>query len=157
VRLLKVTSAAFEDNGRIPPRFTADGANISPPLAWSNIPPDAKSLALIVEDPDAQQPPSVHWLVYGIPPGVQGIPEGLPTRPELQNPITAVQGSNTRGTVGYAGPEPPRGHGTHKYHFRLYALDEPIQVEPGITRDQLMQLITSHVIATGEVIGTYER
>jgi Raf kinase inhibitor-like YbhB/YbcL family protein len=154
---LKVTSAAFDDKGRIPAKFTADGANISPPLAWSNIPRSAKSLALILEDPDAPRgEPWVHWLIYQIPASVQSLPEGIAPRPMLQTPVSALQGANTWGHTGYGGPQPPKGR-PHQYHFRLFALDTQLEITAGLTRQELMAAIKDHVIGTGEAIGIYER
>ena len=158
VRPLKITSPAFDVNGKIPPRFTADGADISPALAWTNVPRGTQSLALILEDSDAASPePLTHWIMYRIPPAITSIPEGVPTRDALDDPPNAVHGTNSFRVRGYSGPEPPRGHGAHHYHFRLYALNTMIDDAPGLTRSELMKLIRLHVISTAEVVGTYER
>jgi Raf kinase inhibitor-like YbhB/YbcL family protein len=158
VRPLKITSPAFDVNGKIPPRFTADGANVSPALAWTNVPRGTKSLVLILEDSDAASPePFAHWVVYRIPPAISGIPEGVPPGDTLDDPPSAVHGVNTLDVRGYSGPSPPRGHGPHHYHFRLYALDTMIEAEPGLTRAELMDLVRGHVISAAEVVGTYQR
>jgi len=147
---MKIHSKAFNDNGHIPHKYAGDGENISPPLEWEDVPPNAKELALVVEDPDAPQPqPFVHWLVYGIPPETHALPEG-----QARN---VVQGRNTAGRQGYLGPMPPRGRGPHHYHFRLYALDSKIVVERGAGRDELLEKMKGHVLAESETVGIYER
>jgi Raf kinase inhibitor-like YbhB/YbcL family protein len=156
VRPLRVTSAAFEHNGKIPPKFTAEGANVSPPLAWGNLPPTTCSLALIAEDLDNPRPEaSVNWVIYGIPASVAGLPEGMPGGQTIFDPIPAVQGVNARGVVGYMGPEAGKARGEKRVHFRLFALDRRPDLAPGASRDELMAAIKRHVIGTGEVVGVY--
>jgi Raf kinase inhibitor-like YbhB/YbcL family protein len=147
---LALTSPAFADNSPIPRRYTGEGEDISPPLAWSGAPQDTKELALICDDPDAPTPtPWVHWVVYGIPPTQRELPEGA------REPLTP--GQNNFHRTGYGGPLPPRGDGVHHYHFRLYALDAPLQTEPGLTKEQLVTMMRGHILAEGELVGTYER
>jgi Raf kinase inhibitor-like YbhB/YbcL family protein len=147
---LILTSPAFPAQSPIPRKYTGEGQDISPPLAWSGVPQDAKELALICEDPDAPPPtPWVHWVAYGIPPTQQGLPEGAHEH--------LTQGQNDFHKTGYAGPMPPPGHGVHHYHFRLYALDAPLQAGPGLTKKQLQAAMRGHILAEGELIGTYER
>lgn len=147
---LSLTSPAFAANGPIPRKYTGEGQDISPPLTWSGVPAGAKELALICEDPDAPQPtPWVHWVAYAIPPMLTGLPENA--RENM------IDGQNDFGRRGYNGPMPPQGHGVHHYHFRLYALAQPLQRGPGLTKEQLLDAMNRHVLAEGELVGTYER
>jgi len=115
-------------------------------------------MALIVDDPDAPRPePLVHWVLYEIPADVRTLNERIPTTPILDDPPRAVQGKNSWGTSGYRGPAPPRGHGTHHYHFRLYALDAPIAAANGLDKAGLLRTMQGHVLGEAELIGTYER
>jgi Raf kinase inhibitor-like YbhB/YbcL family protein len=148
---LTVSSPAFEHGSTIPAQFTAEGDDIPPPLAWSPPPPGTRSVALLVEDPDAPNPDAptrtfVHWIVTGIPAAVTSITGELPTG--------AVPGTNDLGDHAWAGPNPPIGR--HRYFFRLFALDIEL-VAPGITKLELLAAIRGHVLAQGELIGTYER
>jgi len=146
-------------NGRaIPRRYTEDGEDLSPPLTWSGVPEGTKELALIVDDPDAPRAePWVHWVLYKIPADVRALTEGLPRTPTLGIPAGARQGKNSWGTVGYRGPAPPKGHGKHHYHFRSYALDTPLAALPGLDKAGLLAAMHGHILATAELVGTYER
>lgn len=149
---LTLTSAAFAAGAPIPQRFayTGEGENVSPPLAWSGVPAGAQELALICDDPDApSSEPWVHWVLYGIPASASGLAEG--------ETGGAVAGQNGWGEAGWGGPFPPPGHGVHHYHFKLYALDAPVGLAPGATKPALLQAIEGHVLATAELVGTYER
>ena len=147
---ITVTSPAFAANGPIPKHYTGEGDDVSPPLSWSGVPEGAKELALICDDPDAPTAkPWVHWVIYTIPPMQTGLPEGA------QNDFTA--GQNDFHQTGYGGPMPPPGHGVHHYHFRLYALDAALLVGPGLTKEQLLAAMQGHIMAEGELVGTYER
>lgn len=160
VMALQVKSSAFSNNEPIPRKYTEDGQDLSPPLSWSGAPEQTKQFALIVDDPDApREEPWVHWVLYKIPPGTTSLPEGLPRTKTLDMPAGAVQGVNSfRGdNIGYRGPAPPPGHGTHHYHFKVYALDTIIDAGPGLTKDALLKQMEGHVLATGELVGTYER
>jgi Raf kinase inhibitor-like YbhB/YbcL family protein len=154
---MTVQSTAFEPGMTVPKKYTGEGQDISPPLAWSGVPKETKELALICDDPDAPRPePWVHWVIYGMPPNVTGLPEGVPKEPRVQSP-PALQGKNTSNQLGYNGPMPPPGHGVHHYHFKLYALDSELKLAPGLTKDQLLRQIKPHVIAESELVGTYQR
>jgi Raf kinase inhibitor-like YbhB/YbcL family protein len=158
---LRVTSSAFNQGQPIPKKYTGEGADVSPPLAWKGVPANAKELALICDDPDAPRPtPWVHWVIYKIPVTAKGLPEGVPREPRLKEPAGALQGENSwpaGENTGYSGPMPPPGHGVHHYHFKLYALDAPIEVEPGLDKDALLAKMKGHIVAEDEVMGTYER
>ena len=148
-----ITSTAFEQGGMIPEKYTCDGMDISPPLAWKSLPDDAKSLALICEDPDAPAGTWVHWVLYNLSPEIRKLTEHLPIDKTLAN--GAMQGTNDFGKTGYGGPCPPGG--THRYYFKLYALDTDPGVEPGITKAQLLEAIKGHVLAEGQLMGKYKR
>jgi Raf kinase inhibitor-like YbhB/YbcL family protein len=135
---------AFRKNGRIPARYTADGENASPPLSWSDLPKGTKELALIVDDPDAPRAePFVHWVMYKIPPEAGGLSEGVPQQSKPTTPSGAMQGKNSYDHLGYDGPSPPPGHGTHHYQFKLYALDAPLEIQPGLDNAALMAAMTA--------------
>ena len=152
---------AFGHGAPIPKKFTSEGEDVSPPLLWRGVPEGTRELALICDDPDAPTPePWVHWVLYGLSPDVTQLPEGLPDAVELRSPVAARQGLNSwpSGQVhGYRGPEPPRGHGVHHYHFRLYALDAPLGLKPGIDKKALLAAMSGHCLGEAEWIGTYER
>ena len=154
---MTISSPAFADGQTIPVQYTGDGQNISPPLEWSNPPAGCLSAAMIVDDPDAPRPqPWVHWVIYNLPPqGSLGPNVGQAQRPS--QPAGAVQGFNTAGQTGYMGPSPPKGHGVHHYHFKLYALDRPLDPRPGMTKEQLLSAMQGHILAQAELAGTYER
>lgn len=155
---IKLTSSAFEANQPIPEKYTIEGANVSPPLDWSNLPEGVQQIALIVDDPDApREKPFVHWVIYGIPGKVEGLSEDVPQEKTVSQPVQAVQGTNDFGKTGYGGPAPPEGHGVHHYHFKVYALAESMDLEPGMDKEQLLEAIQGHILAQGELVGTYER
>ena len=151
-------STAFDAQARVPQRHTGDGVDLSPPLTWTPAPAGTRELALVVDDPDAPTAePWVHWLLYKIPPQTTSLEEGIPTTRSLSQPPGAVQGQNSWRTVGYRGPAPPPGHGTHHYHFKLYALDAPLTLEPGLDKRKLLAAMEGHVVAEAELVGTYSR
>jgi len=154
---VSITSTAFEAGQPIPKKYSGEDADVSPPLAWSDIPKDAKELALICDDPDAPMGTWVHWVLYKIPADATGLPEDLPREKTLKTPAGAAQGVNSFGNVGYGGPMPPQGRGTHHYHFKLYALDKPVTLQPGVDKNTLVAEIHDHVLAQGELMGTYQR
>ena len=155
---ITVHSTAFDPGQPIPGRHTEDGEDVSPELSWSGLPEGTKELALIVDDPDAPtDEPWVHWVIYRIPADIDALAEGIPYADVLAAPAGALQGLNTWGTVGYRGPAPPPGHGTHHYHIKLYALDDALELEPGLDKKTLLSAIEGHLLAQGELIGTYER
>lgn len=150
---LTVTSKAFAEGGIIPSKYTCDGANISPPIAWSGMPERTKSLALISDDPDAPRGTWVHWVIYDIPANTNELPEHVPTVKTLPN--GAKQGTNDFHRIGYGGPCPPSG--THRYYFKLYALDTKIDLEPGATKEELVRAMQGHILAEGQLMGKYSR
>lgn len=154
---LAVRSAAFVSGQPLPPRFSAYHDDASPSVSWSPV-PAARSYALIMEDPDAAATrPFVHWVIYNIPATSTLLPEGLPMEPRLLKPDGALQGANSRGSVGYYGPRPPVGDPPHHYHFQVLALDRMLDLKPGATRDEVLEAAKGHVIGGGEVIGTYRQ
>jgi Raf kinase inhibitor-like YbhB/YbcL family protein len=158
---IRLTSSAFANGQPIPKKYTGEGADVSPPLAWSNLPEATKELALICDDPDAPTPePWVHWVIYKIPASLAGLPEGVARDVRLKNPPGALQGQNSwpkgKGNIGYRGPMPPPG-GTHHYHFKLYALEAHLSADSGLDKKALLLEIQEHVLAAGELVGTYER
>jgi len=155
---MTLQSDAFADGKEIPRRHTEDGDDLSPPLTWSGLPEGTRQLALMVDDPDAPRAePWVHWIVYKIPADARVLTEGIPPTPALDIPRGAMQGKNSWGTDGYRGPAPPKGHGTHHYHFRLYALDLPLRAAQGLEKAGLLEAMQGHVLAEAELVGTYER
>lgn len=158
---IPLQSEAFSHGTAIPKQYTGEGKDISPPLRWSDVPEGVQEFALICDDPDAPTTqPWVHWVIYAIPKDVRSLPEGVPADAELKTPASSRQGRNswTSGrTVGYRGPMPPPGHGVHHYHFKLYALDEKLDLEPGADKNTLLRRMAGHVLAEGELTGTYQR
>lgn len=150
---LALTSPAFTHGQPIPRKYTCDGEDVSPPLSWTGVPPDAKSLALIADDPDAPVGTWVHWVLFDIPPGQGGLPEHLPPTAELDG--TGIHGSNSWQHLGYGGPCPPGG--THRYFFKLYALDTLLALPAGAGKAQLLSAMEGHVLAHTELMGTYQR
>lgn len=155
---LVIRCQAFESGAAIPRRYTGDGEDLSPPLSWSGLPPETRELAMIVDDPDAPTPePWVHWVIYKIPASVGQISEGVHARPNPTFPTGSLQGKNSWGSVGYRGPAPPRGHGVHRYFFKLYALDAALDLTPGLDKPGLLKAMSGHILAHGELLGTYQR
>lgn len=157
---IKVESPVFGEGREIPRRYTEDGVNVSPPIAWERPSENVAEFAMICEDPDAPcDKPWVHWVIHGIPGSVHRLEEGMPRDAVLSSPAGAHQGINSwgSGNIGYRGPAPPRRHGLHHYHFKLYALDESLNLASGISKETLLTAMQGHVIGTGELIGTYER
>lgn len=142
---MKLTSPAFEHNQMMPKKFTCDGEDICPALEIQDIPPKAQSLALIVDDPDAPMGTWVHWVVYDIP-VTSAIPE---------NNIPGKQGSNNFGRKDYGGPCPPSG--THRYFFKLYALDKELEAREGLNKQELEKAMQGHILGNAELIGLYKR
>ena len=155
---MRLMSDAIAPDAAVPRQYTGDGQDVSPPLRWEGLPAGTKELALICDDPDAPTPePWVHWVIYKIPAGAPGLPEVVPPVEKPPAPSGALQGRNTFGKTGYGGPAPPRGHGVHHYHFRLYALDAPLNVGPGLDKKGLLSAIAGHVLEDVELVGTYKR
>ena len=145
----ELTSVAFAAGEPIPAKYTCDGANVSPPLAWSDAPPGTQSLALIMDDPDAPAGTWDHWLLFNIPANVRNLPE------QAGAPAGSVDGKNGWGRTGYGGPCPPRG--THRYFFKLYALAAKLDLPAGANKSQLLRAMKTHILAQAELMGTYAR
>lgn len=145
---LTITSTVFADGAAIPARYTCDGEDINPPLAFGSVPSGARSLALIVDDPDAPVGTWVHWVLWNIPPDVREIGEG-------SLPPGAKQGKNDFKRNSYGGPCPPSG--THRYYFKLYALDETLDLGTSTTKSALEKAMQGHILAQGRLMGTYRR
>ncbi|MBF2007168.1 YbhB/YbcL family Raf kinase inhibitor-like protein [Chlorogloeopsis fritschii PCC 9212] len=153
VKNMKLASSVLEENDFIPAKYTCDGADISPALSWDEPPPGTESFALIVDDPDAPRRTFVHWVLYDIPATVRQLSEQIATVKTLSN--GGVQGKNDFGNLGYGGPCPPSG--THRYFFKLYALDKKLGLQPGATKNQLEAAMEGHILATAELVGRYQR
>jgi Raf kinase inhibitor-like YbhB/YbcL family protein len=150
---VKLSSTAFQDNGSIPSKYTCDAENVSPPLAWSGVPSAAKSIALIVDDPDAPAKTWVHWVAYDLPASVTELPEDAKSQPSLAG--GGKHGKNDFGKLGYGGPCPPSG--THRYFFKIYALDVETGLQPGASKEDLLRAMEGHTLKQGELMGTYKR
>lgn len=151
---LAVRSLGWAAGGRIPPQFTADGADRSPKIEFASVPNGVRSFALVFDDPDAPGGTWVHWVLYDLPGSTRELPEGLPRTEKL--PDGSRQGLNSWKELGYQGPSPPPGK-PHRYIFHLYALSEPTRAPPGLTAHALDEAIRSHVVATATYLGTYGR
>jgi hypothetical protein len=150
---IAMKSAVFQEAGMIPAKYTCQGEDTSPPLSWSSIPDGTKSIALICDDTDAPVGTWVHWVIYDIPPVIKELPEGVPRdKTVFEN---AKQGKNDWGRLGYGGPCPPSG--THRYYFKLYALDAELTLEPGATKKQLLVAMEGHILAKGQLMGKYRK
>jgi Raf kinase inhibitor-like YbhB/YbcL family protein len=155
-REFRLESTAFENGARIPPRYTCDGADVSPPLRWSNVPEGTRSFALIMYDPDAPAGTFIHWVLYDIPANVNQLPEDVPKRERVEG--IGIQGVNDFGSVGYGGPCPPPGHGEHRYFFAIHALSvESIGLGPRAAADQVIERIRGKVLGYAILMGRYSR
>mgnify|MGYP003807477897 CR=1 FL=1 len=150
---MEITSRAFSQGDMIPPRYTCDGENVSPPIAWKGVPEGTRSITIICEDPDAPMGTFVHWVYYDIPPTAGGLPEGIPCDKRPQ--AGGVQGINNVPAIGYTGPCPPSG--THRYFFRVYAVDTELGLPPGSTAKEVMGAMDGHLLGMGELMGKYQR
>ncbi len=147
---ISVQSSAFEREARIPEKYTGEGEDVSPPLSWSGVPEGTQEIALICDDPDAPTTqPWVHWVLYKLPGDTTGLAEGQTGG--------AIEGVNDFRRTVYGGPMPPPGHGVHHYHFNVYALDTKLDLKAGASKDQLLAAMKGHILAEGELVGTYER
>jgi Raf kinase inhibitor-like YbhB/YbcL family protein len=145
---LTVSSGSFPSGGPLPRRLSCEGGDVSPEIHWSEPPPETRSLALLAEDPDAPGGTFVHWVLHGLPPGTRRLAEGAATPGQV--------GQNDFGRRGYGGPCPPPGR-AHHYHFKVFALDDTPALGPGAGADELRRAMRGHVLATGEVVGTFAR
>jgi Raf kinase inhibitor-like YbhB/YbcL family protein len=163
---IQLRTTAFADGGMIPHRFTCDGSDRSPDLSWSGVPENSRTLALICDDPDAPAGTWSHWVVFNLPARVTGLKEGVPATKRVPNSSMeessptgsngdAIQGENDFGKLGYGGPCPPSG--THRYFFRLYALDARLELGPEATRADVLKAIKGHILAEGRLTGKYAR
>lgn len=163
--MMKVTSTAFAPGRRIPAKYAGDGDDVSPPIAWAGAPQGVKSFALVCDDPDAPSPkrpaaePWVHWVLFNIPAECVQLPEKVERTEEPPTIGGAKQGANSwpADNIGYRGPAPPPGSGTHRYRFRVYALDAELALAAGSSAKQLQSAMAGHVLAEAELVGTYER
>ena len=151
---LPVSSAAFQEGGTIPTKYTCVGQDISPQLAWSESPAGTQSFALIVDDPDAPGGVFTHWVLFNIPSDSRELPEAVPAQPQLTG--GALQGRNDFGRVGYGGPCPPPGR-PHRYQFTLYALDRLLDLKAGASKKQVLEAMQGHILAQGQLTGTFQR
>lgn len=151
---IEMTSPAFDAGEPIPGEYTCQGSNLSPSFRWGPVPDEASSLVLICDDPDAPGGAWVHWVLYDLPPDVTELPAGIS---EVANPVVGgTQGENDFGELGYGGPCPPAGD-AHRYFFRLYALDSRLELAAGATKAQVLAAAQEHILARGELVGTFGR
>ncbi len=146
-------SSAFAQGESIPRKYTCDGDDISPPLQWEGSPQDTQSFALIADDPDAPMGTWVHWVLYNLPAGARALSEAIPSDAEL--PDGSRHGQNSWQRLGYGGPCPPSG--THRYFFKLYALDTMLDLAAGASKERLLQAMEGHILAQTELMGVYSR
>jgi Raf kinase inhibitor-like YbhB/YbcL family protein len=151
---MTIESPAFKAGAAIPLKFTCQGQNVSPALVWKGEPVATKSLALVVDDPDAPSKTWVHWVIFNIPPGMGELPENMSKEPSLVNGTR--QGSNDSAKTGWDGPCPPSG-GPHRYYFHLYALDEVLGLGAKWNKEQLLTAMKGHILAEGILMGTYQK
>jgi Raf kinase inhibitor-like YbhB/YbcL family protein len=150
---ITVTSLAFKEGDMIPAKYTCDGDNVSPPLNWQQVPQGVKSFALISDDPDAPMGTWVHWVIWNIPAEANGLPQSVPAGKEL--PDGSKQGVNDSRRNGYSGPCPPSG--THRYYFKIYALDMMLDLPVTSTKQVLLEAMKGHILAEGSLTGKYRR
>ena len=152
---MKLESASFRDGDPIPSEHSRDGRDSHPPLAWSGVPAGAKSLTLVCDDPDAPRGTWVHWVLYDMPATLSGLPAGVAKG--ARHASGGTHGKSDYGELGWGGPAPPRGHGTHHYEFRLYALDSNLGLAPGATKAKVEAAMKGHVLGEAKLTGTYRR
>ena len=152
---LELTSDVFVNGQSIPAKYACTGRNISPALAWTEPPSATQSFALIMDDPDAPMGTWVHWVLFNIPADVRNLQEDLPVTGKNVDPNAIFVGKNSSNNIGYDGPCPPSG--THRYFFKLYALDTTISLLPGATKEQVLREMEGHILAQGELMGTFSK
>jgi len=150
---MEITSSSFKHEDMLPATYAYENQNISPSLSWSGAPEETKSFALICDDPDAPVGTWVHWVIFDIPASVNGLPENVVREEEVSG--LGKNGKNSYGNYGYDGPCPPDG--THRYYFKLYALDTMLNLKAGLTKEDLLAAIKGHVLAEAQVMGKYKR
>jgi Raf kinase inhibitor-like YbhB/YbcL family protein len=154
---LVVTTPAFEDDHKIPERFSRDGGNLSPQLEWRGEPAETRSFAVVVEDPDAPKGTFRHWAAYNIPAGTHRIPEGAGSE-RGGSGLAIAMARNDFGNTHYDGPQPPRGHGTHHYHFRVFALGiAELEVAADCAAEEVLEAARAQALAEGDAVGVFER
>lgn len=151
---LRIFSSSFDDGEIIPDKFTCNGENVSPEISWEGLPEGVKSLVLICDDPDAPSGDFVHWIIFNMPPELNGLPEAIEAKDIIN--IGALQGITSYGRRGYNGPCPPPGS-SHHYHFKLYALDEMLETEVAVDKNDLLGKMENHILAKGEIVGLFRR
>jgi Raf kinase inhibitor-like YbhB/YbcL family protein len=151
---IQITSTAFAEGKAIPEKYTCQGRDISPPLNCTNAPANTKSFALIADDPDAPMGTWVHWVLYDLPPNTTGLPEDVAKTQFIAG--NAKQGLNSWPRLGYGGPCPPPGK-PHRYFFKLYTLDNMLDLKPGLTKKDVEAAMKGHILAEGQLMGTYQR
>jgi Raf kinase inhibitor-like YbhB/YbcL family protein len=147
-------SDAFSDGGNIPPKYTCEGDNLSPPLTWGGTPAQTRSFALVMDDPDVLLGAFTHWVVFDLDPTMSALGEGAQVAPQL--PGSTIQGKNGFGKVGYGGPCPPRGR-PHHYRFTLYALDDLLRLAPGSSKKQVLGAMKGHILEQTQLVGLFQR
>jgi Raf kinase inhibitor-like YbhB/YbcL family protein len=152
-KIMEITSSSFNNEDIIPAKYTCDGQNISPPLSWSGAPKETKSFALICDDPDAPAGTWVHWVIFDIPASINSLPEKVVKQEEIAG--LGKNGKNSSRRYGYDGPCPPSG--THRYYFKLYALDTMLNLNAGLSKEDLLKAMKGHVLAEAQVMGRYKR
>jgi Raf kinase inhibitor-like YbhB/YbcL family protein len=152
VKKITLTSSAFQHGGKIPRIHTCEGPNESPALQWDNLPENTKSLALIVDDPDAPNGTFVHWVAWNIDPSLKSLPQNTP--PQASATVLS-QGINSYNNPGYAGPCPPSGE--HRYFFKLYAVDTKLELSAPTKKDDLLKALAGHILSEGELMGKYQK
>lgn len=150
---IQVKSPAFKDGEKIPEKYTCSGDGISPPIAWETPSDNVESFALICEDPDAPMGTFTHWVVYDMPTDVHALPEKVPNEDKL--PIGGTHGINSLRRSGYTSPCPPSG--THRYFFKVFALDSKLGLKPGAGKDEVLKAMKGHIVGEGQLMGTYSR
>lgn len=150
---MEITSTAFAEGELIPKKYTCDDVNVSPPLKWYGAPEGTKSFAIIADDPDAPMGTWVHWVLFNLPADVHELAENFPPKKKFDN--SAAHGKNDFHKYGYGGPCPPGG--THRYYFKLYALDEKLDLQPGCTKRELLHAMKKHILAESHLMGKYKR
>jgi Raf kinase inhibitor-like YbhB/YbcL family protein len=150
---IQLTSVAFKEGQPIPRQYTCDGVNVSPPLEWAGVPKTAKTIAIVADDPDAPGGTWVHWVLYNLPADNIGMVENLPATETLK--AGGFQGKNDFDKIGYGGPCPPSG--THRYFFKIYALDGELPLKAGATKADLEKAMAGHILVQGQLMGTYSR
>jgi len=151
---LSLSSLSFQEGEQIPTKSTCDGQDISPPLAWGEPPAGIRSFVLIMDDPDAPGGTFTHWVLFNIPSDTRKLPEAIPNQAELTS--GTLQGKNDFRKIGYNGPCPPAGH-LHRYQLTIYALDKSLDLKGGASKKQVLDAIQGHILARGQLTGTYQR